>query len=127
GFARLRGGVGGPVERMAESRKQCARLVEELRPACTPEVGVQGAVYVTEDDEDARDAAEHARWNTRVTLSLRNHYEKVERGHAVAVPMHAAEPSTDDLLERFLVVGSPDTGMRQIQRIQDIVWINHFN
>jgi len=57
---------------------------------------------------------------------LRNHYEKVEDGHAVAVPL-PEEPSTDELLERFVVVGKPDRVIRQIQHIQDAVGINHFN
>lgn len=127
GFNLLTGGFGVPVERMAEFRQLFDRLIEDVRPACVPEVGVQRAVYVTEDDADARDAAEHARWNMRVTLSLRNHYEQVDRGHAVAVPMRTAEPSTDELLERFVVVGRPDTVVRQIQRIQELVGINHFN
>ena len=127
GFNLLTGGFGVPVERMAEFRQLFDRLVAEVRPACPPEVGVQRAVYVTDDAEDARDAAEHARWNMRVTLSLRNHYEKVERGHAVAVPMPTREPSTDELLDRFIVVGDPDTVIRQIQRIQELVGISHFN
>jgi alkanesulfonate monooxygenase SsuD/methylene tetrahydromethanopterin reductase-like flavin-dependent oxidoreductase (luciferase family) len=127
GFNLLTGGFGVPVERMAEFRTLFDELVAEARPACTPEVGVQRAVYVTDDQSDARDAAEHARWNMRVTLSLRNHYEKVARGHAVAVPMPTREPSTDELLERFIVVGNPDTVIGQIRRIQELVGINHFN
>ncbi len=75
---------------------------------------------------DARAAAEEARWNMRVTLSLRNHYERVERGRAIAVPA-AQEPDIDDLLDRFLVIGTPDTCIRQITRIQDLVGITHFN
>ena len=126
GFNLLTGGFGVPVERMGEFRKLFDRLLGEVQPMCAPEVGVQRAVYVTENEADARDAAEHARWNMRVTLSLRNHYEKVERGHAVAVPM-PSEPSTDELLERFVVVGTPDTVIRQIGRIKEMVGINHFN
>ena len=71
-------------------------------------------------------AAEQARWNMRVTLSLRNHYERVENGHAIAVPA-PKEPDTDDLLDRFLVIGTPDTCIRQIKRIQELVGITHFN
>lgn len=126
GFNLLTGGFGVPVERMAEFRQLFDRLVAEVRPACEPEVGVQRAVYVTDNVADARDAAEHARWNMRVTLSLRNHYEKVEAGHAIAVPM-PHEPDTDELLERFVVVGTPDTVIRQIKRIREMVGINHFN
>jgi luciferase family oxidoreductase group 1 len=127
GFNLLTGGFGVPVERMAEFRQLFDRLVDEVKPACLPEVGVQRAVYVTDDADDARDAAEHARWNMRVTLSLRNHYEQVRDGHAVAVPMQTAEPSTDELLDRFIVVGNPDTVIAQISRIQELVGIDHFN
>jgi luciferase family oxidoreductase group 1 len=126
GFNLLTGGFGVPVERMAEFRKRFDQLLAEVNPSCAPEVGVQRAVYVTDDVADARDAAEHARWNMRVTLSLRNHYEQVNAGHAVAVPM-PHEPDTDELLERFVVVGKPDTVIRQIQRIKDEVRISHFN
>jgi luciferase family oxidoreductase group 1 len=126
GFNLLTGGFGVPVERMAEFRQLFDRLIGEVQPSCAPEVGVQRAVYVTDSEADARDAAEHARWNMRVTLSLRNHYEKVEGGHAIAVPM-PTEPSTDELIERFVVVGTPDTVIRQIQRIEDMVGINQFN
>jgi alkanesulfonate monooxygenase SsuD/methylene tetrahydromethanopterin reductase-like flavin-dependent oxidoreductase (luciferase family) len=127
GFNLLTGGFGVPVERMAEFRQLFDRLVGEVRPGCPPDVGVQRAVYVTDDVADARDAAEHARWNMRVTLSLRNHYERVDSGRAVAVPMPAREPSTDELLERFVVVGNPDTVIAQIQRMRELVGISHFN
>jgi alkanesulfonate monooxygenase SsuD/methylene tetrahydromethanopterin reductase-like flavin-dependent oxidoreductase (luciferase family) len=90
-------------------------------------VGVQRAVYVTDDPADARAAAEEARWNMRVTLSLRNNYQRVEHGRAVAVPMPTGEPDTDDLLDRFLVIGTPDTVVRQIKRLQEQVGITHFN
>jgi luciferase family oxidoreductase group 1 len=126
GFNLLTGGFGVPVERMAQFRELFDRLITEVKPACTPDVGVQRAVYVTDSQADARDAAEHARWNMRVTLSLRNHYEQVQDGRAVAVPM-PTEPDTDELLERFVVVGTPDTVIRQIKHIKDVVGINHFN
>jgi alkanesulfonate monooxygenase SsuD/methylene tetrahydromethanopterin reductase-like flavin-dependent oxidoreductase (luciferase family) len=37
------------------------------------------------------------------------------------------EPDTDDLLDRFLVIGTPETVIRQIKRIEDQVGITHFN
>jgi alkanesulfonate monooxygenase SsuD/methylene tetrahydromethanopterin reductase-like flavin-dependent oxidoreductase (luciferase family) len=126
GFNLLTGGFGVPVETLGEYRTLFDRLVSEVQPACVPEVGVQRAVYVTEDAADANEAAEQARWNMRVTLSLRNHYERVEQGRAIPVPM-PDEPSTEDLLDRFLIIGTPDTAIRQIKRIQELVGINHFN
>jgi alkanesulfonate monooxygenase SsuD/methylene tetrahydromethanopterin reductase-like flavin-dependent oxidoreductase (luciferase family) len=62
----------------------------------------------------------------RVTLSLRNHYERVENGNAIAVPA-PDEPDTEDLLDRYLVIGSADTVIRQIRRMQDSVGMSHFN
>jgi alkanesulfonate monooxygenase SsuD/methylene tetrahydromethanopterin reductase-like flavin-dependent oxidoreductase (luciferase family) len=62
----------------------------------------------------------------RVTLSLRHNYERVERGRAIAVP-RAQEPETDDLLDRFLVIGTPDTCIKHIKRMQELVGISHFN
>ena len=126
GFNVLTGGFGVPIERMAEFRRLFDRLVAEAKPAHPLQVGVQRAVYVTDSDADARAAAEEARWNMRVTLSLRNHYERVEGGRAVPIPA-PTEPDVDDLLDRFLVIGTPDTCIRQIKRVQEMVGITHFN
>ena len=126
GFNVLTGGFGVPIERMAEFRNLFDRCVAEQRLPQTPEVGVQRAVYVTGSEADARAAAEEARWNMRVTLSLRNHYERVEGGRAIAVPA-PKEPDIDDLLDRFLIIGTPDTVIRQLRRVQELVKINHFN
>jgi alkanesulfonate monooxygenase SsuD/methylene tetrahydromethanopterin reductase-like flavin-dependent oxidoreductase (luciferase family) len=126
GFNVLTGGFGVPIERMAEFRRLFDRCVAEVKPSQPLSVGVQRAVYVTDSDADARAAAEEARWNMRVTLSLRNHYERVEAGRAVPVPA-PREPTTGDLLDRFLVIGTPDTCIRQITRIRELVGITHFN
>ena len=126
GFNVLTGGFGVPIERMAEFRKLFDRVVAEVNPPEPLQVGVQRAVYVADNDADARAAAEQARWNMRVTLSLRNNYQRVEDGRAVAVP-GPNEPDVDDLLDRYLVIGTPDTVIRQITRIQQAVGISHFN
>jgi alkanesulfonate monooxygenase SsuD/methylene tetrahydromethanopterin reductase-like flavin-dependent oxidoreductase (luciferase family) len=126
GFNLLTGGAGVPVERMVEFRQQFDGVLEEVRPAQTPHLGVQRHVYVTDSHADARAAAEQARWNMRVALSLRNRYERVEQGHAIPVPP-PEEVGVDELLDRFLVVGTPDTVIRQIGRMRDEVGITHFN
>lgn len=126
GFDVLTGGFGVSVDHLAEFGKIFTRVVSEVKPPKPPRVGVQRAVYVAENAADARDAAEHARWNMRVTLSLRNHYEQVENGNAVPIPAKT-EPDMDDLLERYLVIGTPETCIRQIKRLQEVVGITHFN
>jgi alkanesulfonate monooxygenase SsuD/methylene tetrahydromethanopterin reductase-like flavin-dependent oxidoreductase (luciferase family) len=122
----LTGGFGVPVERLAEFGRAFEKAVAEMKPAQRPLVGVQRAVYVTRDAADARDAAEQARWNMRVTLSLRNNYERVENGNAIPVPA-ATEPTIDELLDRYLILGTPETCIRQIQRVREHVGISHFN
>jgi alkanesulfonate monooxygenase SsuD/methylene tetrahydromethanopterin reductase-like flavin-dependent oxidoreductase (luciferase family) len=126
GFNVLSGGFGVSIDQLAEFGKLFNKVVAEVKPKEQPRVGVQRAVYVAESEADARDAAEHARWNMRVTLSLRNHYEKVENGHAIATPAKS-EPTMDDLLDRFLVIGTADTCIRQIRRLKELVGITHFN
>jgi alkanesulfonate monooxygenase SsuD/methylene tetrahydromethanopterin reductase-like flavin-dependent oxidoreductase (luciferase family) len=126
GFNVLTGGFGVPIERMAEFRRLFDRVVAEVKPPVPLQVGVQRAVYVADNDADARAAAEEARWNMRVTLSLRNNYQRVEGGRAIPVP-GPSEPSVEDLLDRYLVIGTPDVCVRQIRRIQEAVGITHFN
>src|SRR5687767_7169978 len=65
-------------------------------------------------------------YTTLFRSSLRNHYERVEDGRAIAVP-GPKEPDVDDLLDRYLVIGTPDTVIRQIKRIEEAVGISHFN
>ena len=126
GFNVLTGGFGVSIDRLAEFGQICKNVVAEVKPSRPPMIGVQRAVYVAESDADARDAVEHARWNMRVTLSLRNHYERVDKGNAIPTPAKD-EPDTDDLLDRYLVIGSPDTIIRQIRRMQDSVGMTHIN
>jgi alkanesulfonate monooxygenase SsuD/methylene tetrahydromethanopterin reductase-like flavin-dependent oxidoreductase (luciferase family) len=126
GFNVLTGGFGVPIERLAEFRRLFDRVVAEVKPPQPLQVGAQRAVYVADSLAEARAVAEEARWNMRVTLSLRHHYERVERGRAIPVPA-PNEPDVDDLLDRFLVIGTPDVCIRQIRRLQEAVGISHFN
>jgi len=125
-FHLLSGGFGVPIERLREFRRVFDQSVAQHPPSRPIRVGTQRPVYVTDDEADARAAAELARWNMRVTLSLRNNYERVEHGRAMPVPF-ANEPSTDDLLDKFSVIGTPDTCIRQIRRLEEAMRIDHFN
>ena len=126
GFNVLTGGFGVTVEHLGAFGKMFEEVVAKVNPPTQPRVGVQRAIYVAESDADARDAAEHARWNMRVTMSLRNHYEQVENGKAMPI-IAKAEPTIEELLERYLIIGSPDTCIRQIKTLQSIMGIAHFN
>jgi luciferase family oxidoreductase group 1 len=126
GFNVLTGGFGVPVSQLAEYGRLFGKVVADVKPKQTPRISVQRPVYVTDSAADARDAVEHARWNMRVTLSLRHHRERVENGVAIAVPGQN-EPGVDDLLEHMLIIGTPDTCIRQIKRLRVEVGITHFN
>ena len=41
--------------------------------------------------------------------------------------MPKSEPALDDLIDNYLIVGSPDTCTRQIKRLQQVMGITQFN
>jgi alkanesulfonate monooxygenase SsuD/methylene tetrahydromethanopterin reductase-like flavin-dependent oxidoreductase (luciferase family) len=126
GFNVLTGGFGVPVSQLADYGRLFSKVVADVKPKQAPRISVQRPVYVTGDAADVRDAVEHARWNMRVTLSLRHNRERVEKGVAIAVPGEK-EPDVDTLLEHMLIIGTPDTCIRQIKRLRQEVGISHFN
>jgi luciferase family oxidoreductase group 1 len=126
GFNVLTGGFGVPVKQLAEYGQLFSKIVSEVKPSRQPRISVQRPVYVTDNAADARDAVEHARWNMRVTLSLRHQKERVEKGVAIPVPGQN-EPGVDELLEHMLIIGTPDTCIRQVKRLRELVGITHFN
>lgn len=126
GFNLLTGGYGVSLGRLREFRAAFEKGLGESRPAQAPLVGVQRPVYVADSDAEARSVVEQARWNMRVTLSLRNNYERVEDGHAMPVS-GPNEPTIEDFLDNFSVVGTPDVCIRQIQKLQEAMHIDHFN
>jgi luciferase family oxidoreductase group 1 len=126
GFNVLTGGFGVPVKQLAEYGQLFGKVVSEVKPPQQPRISVQRPVYVTDSAADARDAVEHARWNMRVTLSLRHQKERVEKGVAIPVPGQN-EPGVDELLEHMLIIGTPDTCIRQVKRLREAVGITHFN
>jgi alkanesulfonate monooxygenase SsuD/methylene tetrahydromethanopterin reductase-like flavin-dependent oxidoreductase (luciferase family) len=126
GFNLLSGGYGVSLDRLREFRRAFDTLAAQHPSKHPIRVGIQRPVYVAESDAEARVVAEQARWNMRVTLSLRNNYERVEQGRAIPVPA-PNEPSVDEFLDTFSVIGTPDTCVRQIRRLQDVMHIDHFN
>ena len=114
------------IARLREFRTAFEKGLAEYRPAQAPRVGVQRPVYVADSDAEARAVVEQARWNMRVTLSLRNNYERVEEGRAMPMPA-PNEPSTEDFLDNFSVIGTPDTCIRRIRGLQEVMHIDHFN
>jgi alkanesulfonate monooxygenase SsuD/methylene tetrahydromethanopterin reductase-like flavin-dependent oxidoreductase (luciferase family) len=89
-------------------------------------VSTQRPVYVTHDESELPAMVEQARWNMRVTLSLRQGLERVEKGRAMAVPFEN-EPTDQELLDRYFVMGKPETCIARLKELQEAMGIDHFN
>jgi luciferase family oxidoreductase group 1 len=126
GFNLVSGGFGVPIDRLRDFRKMFDETVTDPAIKAKTRVSTQRPVYVTRNEAEIPEIVEHARWNMRVTLSLRQGLERVENGKAIAVPFDS-EPSTQDLLERYFVIGTPEMCIERIGQIRDAMGINHFN
>lgn len=126
GFNLVSGGFGVPIERLREFRKHLDEVVAASSTKHAFRVSTQRPVYVTHDESELPAMVAHARWNMRVTLSLRQGLARVENGQAVAIPFDN-EPSDDELLERFFVMGTPETCIKRLNALRDAMGIDHFN
>ena len=126
GFNVVSGGFGVPIQRLREFRAGFEAM--DLDPAIKSKVRIstQRPVYVTEDESEIPAIVEHARWNMRVTLSLRAGLERVEQGRAIAVPMEN-EPTDQDLLDNYFIVGTPKRCRELLQNLNEAMGLTHFN
>jgi luciferase family oxidoreductase group 1 len=117
-------GVLEPLSRLTNVRQ----VYPELFPPALDHlrVGTQRVVYVAESDAEARAVAEEARWNARISVSLRHDFESIRDGVAVDQPL-PWEPDADLMLDDYVVIGTPDTCIRQLQRIRDGLGADYFS
>ncbi|MGE0225036.1 MAG: LLM class flavin-dependent oxidoreductase [Acetobacteraceae bacterium] len=126
GFNIVSGGFGVPVERLREFRKGFDGMDLDPKVRSRIKVSTQRPVYVTRDESELPDAVEQARWNMRVTLSLRQGLERVEKGRAIAVPFDK-EPTYEELLDRYFIMGTPETCIAKLHQLRDAMKNDHFN
>ena len=126
GFNLVSGGFGVPVERLRSFREGFDAAVTDPGLRQQVRVSTQRPVYVTHDKSELPAVVEHARWNMRVTLSLRQGLERVERGRALAVPFES-EPEFDDLLARYFIMGTPQECIARLSELRDAMGMDHFN
>jgi len=126
GFNLVSGGFGVPLERLREFRKVFDDTITDPAQKSEISVSTQRPVYVTHDESEIPAIVEQARWNMRVTLSLRHGRERVEKGHAIPVP-YENEPSQQELLDRYFVIGTPERCIAKLRELQDAMKLNHFN
>ena len=122
----MSGGFGVPIQRLREFRKGFEDM--DLDPAIKSKVRIstQRPVYVTHDESELPAIVEQARWNMRVTLSLRAGLERVENGKAIAVPMDK-EPTEQELLDNYFVMGTPQRCIEQLHALNEAMGLTHFN
>ena len=126
GFNLVSGGFGVSLERLKEFRKSFDEILVDSKERENIRVSTQRAVYVTDNESELPKIIEQARWNMRVTLSLRQGLERVEKGHAQAVPFDN-EPTDDELIDRYFVMGTPTTCIKKLSEIKDVMGLDHFN
>jgi alkanesulfonate monooxygenase SsuD/methylene tetrahydromethanopterin reductase-like flavin-dependent oxidoreductase (luciferase family) len=127
GFNVVSGGFGVPIQRLREFRKGFEAM--DVDPAVKSKVRIstQRPVYVTHDETELPAIVEQARWNMRVTLSLRAGLERVDgNGCAIAVPMDS-EPTEQELLDNYFVMGTPERCIEQLHALNDAMGLTHFN
>ena len=83
-------------------------------------------MYVTYDESELPEIVKQARWNMRVTLSLRKGLQRVQKGIAQAIPFDA-EPTDSELLDRYFIMGRPETCIAKLRELQEAMGIDHFN
>ena len=126
GFNIVSGGFGIPIDRLRAFRKSYDEMDIPADVKSKIRVSTQRPVYVTNDESELPFVLEQARWNMRVTLSLRQGLERVEKGRAIAVPFDK-EPTDQELLDNYFVVGTPKQCISKIEAIQEAMGIDHFN
>ncbi len=121
------GGFGVPIQRLREFRKGFDAINVDPAVKSKVRISTHRPVYVTEDESELSAIVEQARWNMRVTLSLRAGLERVDHdGKAIALPMEN-EPTEQELLDNYFVMGSPKRCIEKLQELQDAMGITHFN
>lgn len=116
-------GVLEPISKLTDVRKNYPDLAPQL---ANLRVGTQRLVYVAENEADALAAVEHARWNGRASIGLRHDFASVADGVVSATPL-PNELSTDILLDDYLVIGTADQCIRQIERIRNGLGCDYFS
>lgn len=126
GFNLVSGGFGVSLDRLREFRQGFDEMITDPVMKSQIRVSTQRPVYVTNDESELPAMVEQARWNMRVTLSLRQGLERVEKGHAQAIPFEN-EPCDQELLDRYFVMGTPDTCIQRLKELEEAMGIDHFN
>jgi luciferase family oxidoreductase group 1 len=126
GFDVLTGGAGFPMDTLVAFRKLFDQNLVNRKTGKIPRFGVQSKIYVASSSTEAREASQEALWNIRVSNSLRLGHQLVTDGMVKVVPMDK-EPSRDELIDQYLIFGTPDYCAQKIQWMKDNIKLDLLN
>jgi len=124
GFNVLTGGANSSIENLTEVRNVFDAQVKKHQPNGGSRFGISRLMYVADSDEEARAEERAARWVLRAATGLARGMEGIKDGRPVAAPLEN-ETDSEDLFDRFIVFGSPDTCLRQLKQYKEKTRMDH--
>lgn len=113
-----------PVAEFAATRSAMAATWQAAGRGAEPmPLGVLRVVHVTDSKAEARDFVERARYSTRVSISFRFDYGKVDGIYVEELP--APEEPTFEAMERAFIVGDWQTCVERILEDHDVLGHSH--
>jgi len=86
---------------------------------------IQRYIFVTDDQEDARKAADGARYIRRIAMSMRGGYGELDGAFLKEIPAED-EPPLDEIVSR-LPIGDPETVAERLARDIEVLGPNHIS
>ena len=109
-----------PISSIAPARARLDALCESHgRDPATVPLGLMRFIHVTDSKAEARDAAERARYSSRVSLALRLDYAKLDGIFAQDIPSED-EPSLDEMVDNY-IIGDVETCIEKILHDHEVM------
>jgi alkanesulfonate monooxygenase SsuD/methylene tetrahydromethanopterin reductase-like flavin-dependent oxidoreductase (luciferase family) len=113
-----------PMSSIVKARDEYRALYQQIgRDTATMPMGLMRFVHVTNSPKEAKEAAERARYSSRVSLSLRLGYAKFNGIYAEDLESEN-EPSLDDMVENY-IIGDAEHCIEKILEDHDCMGHSH--
>ena len=113
-----------PMSSIVAVRDAQRALYEEIgRDSANPPMGLMRFVHVTDDRKQAIEAAERARYSSRVSLSMRLNYSQLDDIYAADLPA-ADEPAIEAMVENY-IIGSVEHCIEKILDDYEVMGHSH--
>ncbi|MBT5415935.1 MAG: LLM class flavin-dependent oxidoreductase [Rhodospirillaceae bacterium] len=113
-----------PIESLNRVHETYGSIYERIGkdPAKQP-LSIMRFTHITDSKDEARDAAERARYSSRVSLALRLKYEKFNGIYVEEAPAQD-EPSLDEMVDNYLI-GDSETVIEKILHDHEVLGHSH--